>query len=142
MFLIIIKCLLKVAWSDFGPLYILLNIIFIFVISYLYFSYKPIILKGSSIIFAIAKLDSFFSKIEIFEVNKYHLCWVSQKKPPNKTMRMRHLWKSFDYVPLLLRLIKPEGFASISHTCRRFVKNCIHGSIFYLPTLYCIFNLT
>lgn len=47
MFLIIIKCLLKVAWSDFGPLYILLNIIFIFVISYLYFSYKPIILKGS-----------------------------------------------------------------------------------------------
>lgn len=141
MFLIIIKCLLKVAWSDFGPLYILLNIIFIFVISYLYFSYKSIILKGSSII-CNSKIRLFFSKIEIFEVNKYHLCWVSQKKNPNKTMRMRHLWKSFDCVPLLLRLIKPEGFASISHTCKRFVKNCIHGSIFYLPTLYCIFNLT
>lgn len=81
MFLIIIKCLLKVAWSDFGPLYILLNIIFIFVISYLYFSYKPIILKGSSII-CNRKIRLFFSKIEIFEVNKYHLCWVSQKKKP------------------------------------------------------------
>lgn len=84
MFLIIIKCLLKVAWSDFGPLYILLNIIFIFVISYFYFSYKPIILKGSSIICNSKIRLFFFSKIEIFEVNKYHLCWVSQKKNPQQ----------------------------------------------------------